>query len=61
MTKNNLLLITFIIIINSCAAVETSNLPESLTVIPEVNENQKFIDYLDSDCCLLYTSDAADE
>ena len=49
MTKNNLLLITFIIIINSCAAVETSNLPESLTVIPEVNENQKFIDYLDSD------------
>ena len=49
MTKNNLLLITFIIIINSCAAVETSNLPESLTVNPEVNENQKFIDYLDSD------------
>ena len=49
MTKNNLLLIPFIIIINSCAAVETSNLSESLTVIPEVNENQKFIDYLDSD------------
>ena len=49
MTKNNLLLIPFIIIINSCAAVETSNLSEPLIVIPEVNENQKFIDYLDSD------------
>ena len=49
MTKKNSLLIPFIIIINSCATVETSNLSESLTVIPEVNENQKFIDYLDSD------------
>ena len=49
MTKNNSLLIPFIIIINSCATVETSNLSESLTVVPEVNENQKFIDYLDSD------------
>ena len=49
MTKNNSLLIPFIIIINSCATVETSNLSESLTVVPEVNENQKFVDYLDSD------------
>jgi len=49
MTKNNSSLIPFIIIINSCVAVETSNLSESLTIIPEVNENQKFIDYLDSD------------
>ena len=49
MTKKNSLLIPFIIIINSCAAVETSNLSESLNAIPEVNENQKFIDYLDSD------------
>ena len=49
MTKNNSLLIPIIIIINSCAAVETSNLSESLTTVPEVNENQKFIDYLDSD------------
>ena len=49
MTKNNSLLIPLIIIINSCATVETSNLSESLTVVPEVNENQKFVDYLDSD------------
>ena len=49
MTKNNSLLIPFIIIINSCATVETSNLSESLTVVTEVNENQKFVDYLDSD------------
>ena len=49
MTKNNSLLIPIIIIINACAAVETSNLSESLTTVPEVNENQKFIDYLDSD------------
>jgi len=49
MTKNNSLLIPIIVIINSCAAVETSNLSESLTTVPEVNENQKFIDYLDSD------------